>query len=85
MDCYRLCAPSTLNEWKNYYYLNVRPKEHIDSLGEILYNKIKNELPDENRFHPILLSSINKQDCIDYMHLLVINRTFDGYMKEHGK
>lgn len=84
-DSIRLCQPNNLNEWENYYYSNVRSREHIDALGEKLYEKITTELPLEDRFHPNLLASITKDDCIEYMHFLVINRTYNGYLKEHGK
>lgn len=84
-DSVRLCSPESLDEWKDYYYSNVRSKEHIDSLGRKLYEKINNELPSEKRFHPDLLSSISEADCIEYLHFLVINRVYNGYMKEHGR
>ena len=84
-DSVRQCAPKSLEEWRNYYYNNVRPAEHIDSLGQALYEHIINDLPDEERFHPNLIARITKQDCIDYMHMVVIDRVFNGYMKEHGK
>ena len=84
-DSIRLCQPNSLSEWENYYYLNVRSRDHIDSLGQKLYEKIVAELPLEDRFHPNLLQSITLNDCIDYMHFLVINRTYNGYLKEHGK
>ncbi len=84
-DSIRLCQPNSLNEWENYYYSNVRSKEHINALGEKLYEKITTELPLEDRFHRNLLVSITKNDCSEYMHFLVINRTDNGYLKEHGK
>ncbi|MGN0488305.1 MAG: MjaI family restriction endonuclease [Ruminococcus sp.] len=84
-DSIRLCQPNDINEWKNYYYSNVRSKEHIDSLGRKLYEKIITELPNEDRFHPNLLQSITLDDCIKYMHFLVIDRTYNGYLKEHGR
>ncbi len=30
----RNCAPKTLEEWKKYYFENVRTKEHIEELGK---------------------------------------------------
>lgn len=84
-DSIRLCSPKSLEEWADYYYSNVRTKEHIDSLGKKLYEKISNELPQEKRFHPELLDSISETDCIEYLHFLVINRVYNGYMKEHGR
>ena len=69
----------------NYYYSNVRSSEHLDSLGEKLYKLIIEELPEEKRFHPDLLATITKQDCIDYMHKVVLERTYNGFMKERGR
>jgi hypothetical protein len=71
----RKCAPKTLEEWAQYYFNNVRSKEHIISLGKKLYIKITEVLPAE-------IESITEQDCIDYMMQMVIDRTFDGYMTE---
>lgn len=83
-DSIRLCSPKSYDEWKNYYYANVRSAKHIDGLGILLYGHIRNELPDEERFHPALVNSITQQDCIDYMHMVVIDRVYNGYIKEHG-
>lgn len=71
----RKCAPKSLEEWEKYYFENVKPKEHIASLGKKLYIKLSEVVQAE-------LDEITEQDCIDYMVNLVINRTFDGYMTE---
>lgn len=71
----RKCAPKTIEEWENYYFNNVKSKDHIINLGKILYLKITEKVQAE-------LDSITEQDCIDYMINLVINRTFDGYLTE---
>lgn len=84
-DSIRACKPKSIHEWENYYYTNVRSKEHIDTLGEQLYDHIKNDLPSEKRFHPELLDSISKNDCMKYMHDMVILRQYNGYLKEHGQ
>lgn len=84
-DSIRLCAPQSLEEWREYYYNNVRSAAHIDLLGQSLYGHIKNDLPREDRFHPNLIAKVTEQDCIDYMHMVVIDRVFNGYMKEHGR
>jgi hypothetical protein len=83
-DSVRLCAPATLDEWRDYYYSNVKPAEHIDRLGQALYRHIRDELPSEKRFHPDLLAGISEQDCIAYIHTVVIDRVYHGYRKEHG-
>lgn len=84
-DSIRLCAPNSMEEWVNYYYSNVRSYEHINALGRSLYEKVNKILPYEKRFYPELLDSITEEDCIQYIHQLVINRQYEGYLKENGK
>lgn len=71
----RKCSPKTLDEWREYYFANVKSKEHIEELGKKLYVKITEVIQSE-------VAEITEQDCIDYMVQLVIDRTFDGYMTE---
>ncbi len=71
----RKCEPKTLEEWRKYYFLKVRTKEHIIELGKKLYIKITEVIQAE-------VESITEEDCIDYLLKLVIDRTFDGYMTE---
>ena len=71
----RKCSPKTLEEWREYYFKNVKSKEHIEELGRKLYIKITELIQRE-------VSEVTEQDCIDYMIQLVIDRTFDGYMTE---
>ncbi|MBS3907965.1 MAG: MjaI family restriction endonuclease [Syntrophaceae bacterium] len=71
----RQCAPRTIDEWRDYYFKNVRPKEHLEELGRKLYVKITEVIQAE-------VEEITERDCIDYMVQLVIDRTFDGYMTE---
>ncbi len=71
----RQCAPRTLDEWRDYYFKNVRTREQIEALGKKLYIKITEVIRSE-------VEEITEQDCIDYMTQLVIDRTFDGYMTE---
>ncbi|HOT13708.1 MAG TPA: MjaI family restriction endonuclease [Bacteroidales bacterium] len=71
----RKCSPKTLDEWREYYFKNVKPKEHIVELGKKLYVKITEVIQSE-------VAEVSEQDCIDYMMQLVIDRTFDGYMTE---
>jgi len=74
-ECIRQCAPKTLDEWRDYYFKNVRSKEQIETLGKKLYVKITEVIQSE-------VEDITEQDCINYMVQLVIDRTFDGYMTE---
>lgn len=71
----RKCEPKTLEEWREYYFNNVKPKEHLVELGKKLYVKITEVITTE-------ISEITEQDCIDYIIQLVIDRTFDGYQTE---
>lgn len=71
----RKCAPKTLDEWLQYYFSNVRSKEHIRDLGKTLYVKITEVIHSE-------VTTITEQDCIDYIENLVIDRTYDGYVTE---
>jgi hypothetical protein len=71
----RNCSPKTLEEWRDYYFDNVKSKNHIEELGRKLYTKITEVVQSE-------VAEVTEQDCIDYMMQLVIDRTFDGYMTE---
>jgi len=71
----RLCAPKTIEDWRNYYFQNVRSKEHLENLGKTLYVKITEVISSE-------VDAITEQDCIDYMFQMVIDRTYAGYLTE---
>ncbi|HOV07880.1 MAG TPA: MjaI family restriction endonuclease [Spirochaetota bacterium] len=71
----RKCAPKNIEEWREYYFKNVKSKEHIIQLGKKLYIKITEVIQAE-------VSEITEQDCIDYMMQLVIDRTYEGYVTE---
>lgn len=71
----RTCEPRSLEEWRAYYFQNVRPKEHIEDLGRKLYVKITEVIQSE-------VDAITEQDCIDYLIKMVIDRTYDGYVTE---
>lgn len=68
----RKCSPKSLDEWRDYYFKNVKSKEHIIELGKKLYIKITEVIQAE-------VAQITEQDCIDIMINLVINRTYDGW------
>lgn len=74
-DEIRKCTPKTVKEWEDYYYKNVRPKEHLIEIGKKLFIKITEVLRAE-------IDQITEEDCVNYVINLVINRTFDGYMTE---
>ncbi len=71
----RKCAPKNIDEWREFYFKNVRSKEHIIELGKKLYIKITEVIQAE-------VAEITEQDCIDYMMQLVIDRTYEGYITE---
>ena len=71
----RKCSPKDIDEWRKYYYANVRTEAQIEELGKRLYIKISEVIQSE-------VSEITEQDCIDYMKEMVINRTYDGYRTE---
>jgi len=71
----RKCSPKTIDDWEEYYFKNVKSKDHIESLGRKLYVKITEVLVAE-------IEEVSEQDCIDYIYNMVIGRTFDGYMTE---
>lgn len=74
-EAIRKCSPKTLEEWKTYYYANVKSEKHIEDLGKKLYVKITEVIQCE-------VENVTEQDCIDYMKQLVIERTYDGYTTE---
>ena len=71
----RKCAPKTKEQWKEYYFKQIKPKSHIEDLGRKLYIKITEVISSE-------VESITEEDCINYMINMVIDRTFDGYETE---
>lgn len=71
----RKCAPKSLDEWQNYYFNNVYSQEHIIELGKKLYIKITEVLVSE-------IDEITEEDCINYIKELVIDRTYEGYVRE---
>lgn len=71
----RKCSPSSLDEWKKYYFENVKSEEHIIELGKKLHIKITENVTAE-------IETISQQDCIEYMLSMVLDKTYDGYMTE---
>jgi len=74
-EAIRACSPKTVEQWQEYYFQNVRSKAHIEDLGRKLYIKITEVLQAE-------IENITEQECIDYILNLVIDRAFDGYIRE---
>lgn len=74
-EAIRKCAPKNLEEWRDYYFRNIKPKEHIEELGRKLYVKITEVIASE-------VEEVTEEDSIQYMLQLVIDRTYDGYTTE---
>ncbi len=74
-EAIRKCAPKTVEDWREYYFKNLRSKEHIEDLGRKLYVKVTEVIAAE-------VEEVTEEDCIQYMVQLVIDRTFDGYTTE---
>lgn len=88
MALIRACQPKTMEDWESWYFQNAYTdgknaakidKEMLNELGTRLHCKITNVVIPEwqQAFEQLTL-----QDCIDYIHNLTINRTFDGYIRE---
>jgi hypothetical protein len=88
MALIRQCQPKTIEEWEAWYFENAYTdgkntfkvtKESLEELGNRLHEKITEVVIPEwqEAFRNLAL-----QDCIDYIHNLTINRTFDGYIRE---
>jgi len=82
----RECSPKTIKDWEKFYYsklseflkskgINLSPQEYIEDLGRKLYVKITEVIQAE-------IEEVTEEDCIQYIHNLVINRTYDGYLTE---
>ena len=71
----RQCQPGSPEEWEEYYYENVRSPDHITCLGERMFAKIRDDIIPA-------LESITEEECIRYMHGLVIQKTYQGYIDE---
>ena len=80
----RACAPSTFEEWENFYFSKATQKkkngiritrEYITGLGKTLYIKLTEVVQKE-------LLGITEEECIDYAYNLVLNRTYEGYVTE---
>ena len=74
-EAIRKCSPKSLEEWRAYYFENVRSEEHLVELGKRLYVKISEVLLAE-------INEVTEEDCINFIKELVIDRTYDGYVRE---
>jgi MjaI restriction endonuclease len=88
MALIRECQPKTIEQWEEWYFENAFTdgknafkvtKNNIDELGNRLHEKITAVVIPEWQE---AFRSLTLQDCIDYIHNLTINRTYDGYIRE---
>jgi len=88
MALIRQCQPESLEDWERWYFENAHTagknptrisRETLAELGERLYVKITEIVIPEWRE---AFSQLTLQDCIDYIHNLTINRTYDGFNRE---
>jgi len=88
MALIRQCQPKTIEDWEDWYFENAFTdgkntfkvtKESLEELGNRLHEKITEVVIPEWQE---AFKNLTLQDCIDYIHNLTINRTFDGYIRE---
>lgn len=88
MNLIRQCQPTSIEEWENWYFENAKTegktpvrisKESLLELGERLYTKMAELVIPQIQE---AINNITRQDCIDYVYNLTINRTYDGYQRE---
>lgn len=88
MNLIRLCQPTSIDEWEHWYFENAKTegktpvrisRESLLELGERLYTKMTELVIPQIQE---AINNITRQDCIDYVYNLTINRTYDGYQRE---
>lgn len=88
MALIRECQPKSKEEWEAWYFEKAYTaskipikisKDILNELGERLHEKITEVVIPEWQ---AAFSVLTKQDCIDYIYNLTINRTYDGYIRE---
>jgi hypothetical protein len=88
MALIRECQPKTIEEWEKWYFEKAYTEgknpakitnDTLVELGERLYVKITEIVIPEWRE---AFNQLTLQDCIDYIHNLTINRTYDGFNRE---
>ena len=88
MALIRECQPQTFEQWETWYFENAVTegknsfrvtKESLTELGERLYAKITEVVIPE---WTEAFRNLTKEDCVNYIYNLTINRTYDGYLRE---
>ena len=70
--------PLTLEEWEQYYYKNGKAKTHLEKIGRDIFEKIGSVIIPE-------LTSIQEEDCKEYIRNLVVKSTFEGMKTRYEK
>ena len=73
----RKCSPRTIDEWRNYYFENVRSLTHIEDLGRKLYTKITEVIQSGFNF---LKYSKKKKYKLNPMKNLLLNMAAKFFM-----
>lgn len=88
MSLIRECQPESFEQWEEWYFENARTagknpvrisKDTLAELGERLYAKIQEFVIPE---WTAAFEELTKEDCVDYIYNLTINRTYDGFVRE---
>ena len=85
MALIRESQPKSLQEWRDYYFLNAETKgivitdDVLVELGEQLFEKLTEKVIPE---WTDAFNTITQNDCIDYIKQVTIERTFDGFLTE---
>ncbi len=88
MAMIRECQPKTLQEWEEWYFAHAHTAgktttritmDSLRQLGQRLHMKITEVVIPEWQ---AAFRQLTLQDCIDYIYNLIINRTFDGFLRE---
>jgi hypothetical protein len=88
MALIRECQPQSIDEWEKWYFENAFTdtkdktkitQESLEELGVRLYEKITEVVIPEWQ---AAFKQLTRQDCIDYIFNLTINRTYDGFIRE---
>lgn len=88
MSLIRECQPDSFEQWEAWYFENAQTvgknpvkisKDTLTELGERLYAKIQEFVIPE---WMAAFEELTKEDCVDYIYNLTINRTYDGFVRE---
>src|SRR5690606_16928870 len=84
----RECQPKSFEGWEQWYFQTAQTagktqviitNVSLEELGARLYVKIQELVIPE---WPESFNQLTKQDCVDYIINLTVNRTYDGFIRE---